>query len=521
MSLQDLILKQLDGRLSDEEFAELEKQLEANPNARREYAKLARLDVGLRDEEPAEVIEVSVEHRRQPVWGQVLAIAAAIAAVALPAWILLTPDRTGDDANFAESTVGVAVITAESGAVWEGRAGDNATLETGTLVLRDGFAQIAFFGGATISLEGPAEIDLVSGEEAILRRGRLRADVPPAARGFKIRTGEVSLVDLGTSFGLGVRDDESADIVVFDGEVRATGVDGNAVSLLGGDSAHLHDGRTEPQASETAGGFPTIEDIVAGAGNRDELRYAAWKEASLERRRDPRLIAYYDFENLTPVSQQLLNRAADGLGSELNGGIVGARVAEGRWRGKTALDFRREGDRVRFDIPGEFEALTLLAWVRIDALDRNLNSLFLTDHFDPNEIHWQISDQGRLRFATSPMGMEDLAKHNRRFFSESFWNPAKSGQWFFLATTVDRKAPRDGRVIHYINGEAMELSGGGNTSKELPAMRIGKADLGNWTNPILPNSPIRTLNGRIDEFAIFNAALSPDEIWAAYDQGKP
>ncbi|MFT5465050.1 MAG: hypothetical protein ACI8UO_000136 [Verrucomicrobiales bacterium] len=525
MSLRDLILKQLDGRLSDEEFAELERILEADPDARREYVGLARLDAGLRDEGIREVIEFPSEHRRQVGWGRMLAIAAAIAAVAAPVWIFLFSKEAEEGGMLAESalpkTVGVAVITAESGAVWDQRADADGTLEPGRLVLREGLAQIAFFGGASISLEGPAEIELISSDEAILYRGRLRADVPPAARGFKIRTGDVSLVDLGTSFGLGVRDDDSADIVVFDGEVRATGVDGKPVSLLGGDSAHLLNGTAAPQAREAAGGFPNIESIVAGAGNRGELRYAAWKEASLKLRSDPRLIAYYDFENLTAVSQQLLNRAADGMGSELNGGIVGARVAEGRWSGKTALDFRREGDRVRFDIPGEFEALTLFAWVRIDALDRNLNSLFLTDHFDRNEIHWQISAEGRLHFATSPMGIEELPKNNRRFYSTSFWSPEKSGQWFLLATAVDRTRPQGGgRVRHFVNGEALRFSGGTNIKKPLPVMRIGKADLGNWTKPIWP-SVIRTLNGRIDEFAIFNAVLSAAEIRAFYERGKP
>ena len=89
----------------------------------------------------------------------------------------------------------------------------------------------------------------------------------------------------------------------------------------------------------------------------------------------------------------------------MDGGIVGARVTQGRWPGKTALDFRGEGDRVRFNIPGEFDAITLYAWVRIDALDRELNSLFLTDHYDAGEFHWQLSSLGALHFSTSPVGV--------------------------------------------------------------------------------------------------------------------
>lgn len=48
---------------------------------------------------------------------------------------------------------------------------------------------------------------------------------------------------------------------------------------------------------------------------------------------------------------------------------------------------------------------------------------------------------------------------------------------------------------------------------------IEKADLGNWTKPIGSHSAIRTLNGRIDEFAIYAAVLSSEEIAGIYEVG--
>lgn len=121
------------------------------------------------------------------------------------------------------------------------------------------------------------------------------------------------------------------------------------------------------------------------------------------------------------------------------------------------------------------------------------------------------------------MGVEDLPKHNRRFYSEPFWDPTMSGRWFFLATTVDRNTSGvSGKsVTHFINGEPVGFSGGTNMNKPLPRMRIGEADLGNWSEPIWPDVAIRTLNGRIDEFAIFREALSPEEIRSLFEIGKP
>ena len=72
---------------------------------------------------------------------------------------------------------------------------------------------------------------------------------------------------------------------------------------------------------------------------------------------------------------------------------------------------------------------------------------------------------------------------------------------------------------HYVNGEVLPIAGGTQRHKPLPAMRIGEADLGNWSDPIWENV-IRTLNGRIDEFAIYGVALDAKEIAGIYEGGR-
>ncbi|MEM6915820.1 MAG: LamG-like jellyroll fold domain-containing protein [Verrucomicrobiota bacterium] len=516
----------LNGQLDQGTFAEFQDELRKSPVFRERFRRLANLDSGLRDlalveSTPPAVAGVSASNASKSGW---LALAAAVAVLGVATWISFSGTSGEDSFVAGPETHGVAVVTAEAGAVWSEEKGTTPTqgapLAPGVLFLEEGLAQIDFFGGASISLSGPAEIELVNRDKAVLHRGRLRADVPPAARGFEILTADVRLEDLGTTFGLAVGDDNSADLIVFDGEVVAHG-EGDPISLTDGEAARLVGGSASRRNAEGLGRFPDIAEVFAGSGNDEEQRYANWKEASLELRNDPRLVAYYDFENLTPVSRRLRNRASSG--SEFDGGIVGARVASGRWGDKSALDFRREGDRVRFDIPGEFDALTLFAWVRIDALDRNLNSLFLTEYFDEREIHWQLSRDGVIHFACSPMGVIDIDQHNRRFYSESFWDPGQSGQWFFIATTVEATAVTGGSdpVHHYVNGRRLGFSGGTQMQKPIPRMRIGEADLGNWSEPIQPRWALRTLNGRIDEFAIFREALTAEEISTLYENGKP
>jgi hypothetical protein len=69
------------------------------------------------------------------------------------------------------------------------------------------------------------------------------------------------------------------------------------------------------------------------------------------------------------------------------------RVAGG-WREKQSVEFQSVNDRVLLQVPGEFESLTLAAWVRVRGLDRRLNSLFMCDGLEPGTVYWLIRNDG-------------------------------------------------------------------------------------------------------------------------------
>ena len=304
--LNELTLAQLDGCISDSEFAELQQLLESDAAARTRYVELARLDAELREsggtvDEPADEQSPQLSSwSRTPRVAQALVIAAAVLVLLIPAWMLVGPDRpVGNQvADTTDSTPSnpvrsIAVISAEADALWnadgEQRFGKGTALEPGRLSLIEGLAQIDFFSGASITLEGPAEIELKSRKLAILHRGRVRADVPPAARGFEIQTAEVRLEDLGTSFGIDAGDDGKSNVIVFDGEVRAIDRGGEELSLLEGDAAHLAGGNASKSPSDDFGTFPDISAIIERSDGLGKSRYAQWKSAAIERRNDPRL----------------------------------------------------------------------------------------------------------------------------------------------------------------------------------------------------------------------------------------
>lgn len=430
------------------------------------------------------------------------------------------------EAPVEPTSQGVAVVTRLVDVEW----GENQpaleigdALQPGRLAIQSGFAQVEFFCGATVILEGPAELDLRSSLLARVSRGKLRAQVPPAARGFSLEVDDMKVVDLGTEFGLSVTD-QSTNVQVFDGEVELQQPSSEKRLLSAGQSlTRAADGSLQTSVI-TPDEFVGASALETQALGQQTARYERWKQSSDRWRRDPRAIAYYAFENQDRWNRRLSSSIVP-TNTELDGAIVGARKLTGRWAAKSALEFKQPGDRVRIQIPDEYRSLTLSCWVRIDSLDRWYNSLFLTDGYNYGEPHWQILDTGQLFFSvrSKPDTLPDVWKpgtpSHQVVLSPPFWKPSMSGKWLHLATTydVDQK-----RTTHYLNGEPLH-------SELIPdallveTTRIGAVSIGNWSLPTRPDATfaIRNLNGRMDEFAMFAAALSADEIREIYEDGKP
>lgn len=169
-------------------------------------------------------------------------------------------------------------------------------------------------------------------------------------------------------------------------------------------------------------------------------------------------------------------------------------------------------------IPGEFSSLTFACWVKIDSLDRWYNSLFLTDNYNRVEPHWQILDSGQLYFSVRPVRRGEPGPRDFNALSPPFWIASLSGRWIHLAVVYDVDAKT---IAHYLNGQ--EPSHDVVPAEQVVSTRIGAASIGNWSLPTQADSEfaIRKLNGSIDEFAIFGAALPATEIKEICENGKP
>ncbi|MEM7603290.1 MAG: LamG-like jellyroll fold domain-containing protein, partial [Verrucomicrobiota bacterium] len=365
----------------------------------------------------------------------------------------------------------------------------------------DGYASLEFYKGARLSVAGPARLELVDPQRVICHFGKIRADVPVVAKGFTVVTAESEIVDLGTEFAMEVGATGQTEVHVFDGEVEAYDADRSPDSktlLTAGLAMRIknaEDWETIPVETER---FDDLTHIDQLARDEDRRKLEAWRAVNAAAKQDGRLVAYYDFERDAEKRRALVNRAPSG--ASLDGAIVGARHRDGPWPGKQSLEFKRPSDRVRVHLPGQYDDLTLAAWVRIDGLDRTHSSLMLTDGYDRGEIHWQFKNDGSLSVGVHhPSG-----KHT--YSEKGFMDLSQLGTWFHLATVFNQN---EGTLSHYLNGELFvvkELKGTGQLS-------FGEASIGNWDQPVSEGrSSVRGLNGRIAELMVFQVAVDAIEV---------
>lgn len=512
-----LIDRYLAGQLTPEEAERLLQLLQAKPELGQGLLDQLSMDALLRDVARADRASATVpttplvapsRPSRWLRWGAGLAASLLLAGLV---WTIARRDigtREGSESTSEATTTAVAVLTRTVNAQWAEGADSprpGALLVPGELKLQAGLAQIEFFSGASVVLEGPAEFRLISTNEGFCRRGRLTAEVPSQAQGFRVGTPQQDIVDRGTAFGLEVRETD-AEVHVFKGKVELHEKDAKPEDLNEGEAAAVEGGKRRRVAANAAA-FVSASELDQRLAAAERRWRDGWQTSATKINTDPSLIARFDFE--TEAGGRTLRNVAKSERGIRDGSIVGCGWVEGRWPGKHALEFRGVGDRVRVNLPGEFRSLTFAAWVRVNGVDRRFNSLLLTDGFEAGAVHWQIQSNGRICLGVRGVGQGWHHDYN----SPPVFTPERLGQWMHVAVSYDATAKR---VTHYVDGKAVRRE---ETKVETP-LRLGPAEIGNWTPGTRATAtPIRNFSGRIDELSVYDRALTDAEIAELHRSG--
>ncbi|QDT96779.1 LamG-like jellyroll fold domain-containing protein [Gimesia aquarii] len=536
--LIQLIDALLQGNISQDAHSELEQLLKEDPKQRQSYLDYMRVHAGLSvwatetresdDWIPHPTHTVPQTRLGTPRFLLLLASSLVAATLLLSlAYYAGWNTRTNSEPFIADSpktasevetnspkTDHIALLTQAVGVEWDTPRNlqTGAGLSAGWLKLKKGTIQVELISGASVLIEGPAAFELISPLKTFCKYGKVRASVPEQAQGFTIETSKLNVVDLGTEFTLSLEPSGDGQVQVIDGMVELhpsnqRKTPSNIQSLKTGEGVQFDQQGITNRLTEGMLPLINLEELSLLAEQQQQQQFTRWQKQNQSLKTDPSLIAYYDFEETSNWLRTLSNKSQHNK-SSIDGAIVGCQWTSGRWPQKRALEFKRTSDRVRLHVPGEYQSLTFMAWVRIEGFDRWLSSLMLTDGYNPGNPHWQLSDQGEIILGIKEGG-------GKNYFSPVVLKPTDLGRWIFLVTVYDHQKKE---VIHYLDGLPVSHH---RLENPIPLV-IGPAEIGNWRpKEHTGEHSIRSLNGRLDEFALFGRALSAEDILKLYEYGKP
>jgi hypothetical protein len=236
--LRTLVDSVCEGRISAAEVQQLEQLLSDDPQAQDFYLRRVQLHAALRwDQRGAaewsalkQLREMGRDASGAPAerrhgWRRALYALLGTAACLGLAWLAWSQRSGGRPPVPATALARIAF--AEGDADFQAdplrpqaRIAAGADLGAGRLNLKSGVVRLDFASGAAVTLEGPAQLALLSATRARLDSGRLTALALPEAHGFRIDTPGLQVVDLGTVFGVTADESGAAEVLVFSGEVE-------------------------------------------------------------------------------------------------------------------------------------------------------------------------------------------------------------------------------------------------------------------------------------------------------------
>jgi len=249
-----------DGTLKAEERLELETLLRESEQARADFWAHAQLHGDLHGalRLPA---AAAPEPRPTPLqrWRhlvprparRILAHAAVVATCLAFVWWARQPTEQSKPAQ-----IYVAVIGHLNGVTASKNFHRGQAIATGELEIKSGLLELKFFNAATVTLQGPARLELRSMDRLVLHHGRLAARVPESATGFTVETPAGEIVDLGTEFGVNVRADGGMETHVFEGEVEVTLPRQSTRRLTAGTALNVSSAGAAQEAPASPAHFP-------------------------------------------------------------------------------------------------------------------------------------------------------------------------------------------------------------------------------------------------------------------------
>lgn len=486
------------GEITAEQLHELEAALLDDSDLRREFIEYLNIDSALGDlaalsetesaaidhqltalaSDDAELV-VGTASRSSRVY-RACAMLGTVAATVLIAAILWFANPVDDGA----APVATLVTNVDALLLREGQRWSNTELNAGGYRLDQGLLHLRFSDNVMVYVEAPARFDLMNGKQVVLHAGRLSANVPAEGIGFTVNTPEAEVVDFGTEFCVEV-ENKTSEVHVFEGLVRVQPRSGvgseptEAVDLRTSQAVRINDSSSIPV------GITLATDRFIRNFDEPKRRYA----------RTVKQCSPVSFYRMPIRDRGLVSEPPQYSGEVLIGDGKRPPHAKGVFAGgslRVRAESSGRGGRVDFAPTLRTGKFTLAVFVYLES--RIANGTVATNVRGGN---------GNFALSLNESGSIQATLRN----NEGDLQSVASDVEFPLQTWRHLVMTADGEQLHiYENGQLMTSS---------PCSLIAGSDSSSlWFGTDADGR--RLWDGRIDELALFDKALSESDVIQLY-----
>ena len=367
------------------------------------------------------------------------------------------------------------------------------------LEIESGVVQLELKSGAKLWVEGPADWVIDGDNRATLKQGKLIAQVPSQAIGFTINTSTAKIVDLGTEFGIATNVSGETEVNVFRGRVLVQPV--AKASSPSRESFVLRAGEAKRIA---VGG--AVE--VASANKTATWRKLANRLAQGQQAFPDSLVAYWNFERtgsrVVPDERGSHHGSMDG--STREGGVIG----------RGAMRFGNNGERVRIpmdDAEGVFDAQLTIEAAIVSSWSGKAHDddyIFRKQEGGVSTIKFALTNDGRGEIEGPALGFDVSTTSGIQSLRMPF--DGRDGR----PTLAEFTNGQPHHVVATFNGTLGEMSlfvdGVMRSHRSIDTGTLLGRDERNPAQSREMRKPSDSLNGVLDEVALYRVALSHEEI---------
>lgn len=513
IQLETRIQELLEGVLSDKYWPELQEILNTSDEARRLYCQHAQIrglliqrSKGIKSlNSPAPVIPLNelIQSDRKKSRRFAFVAAAAVILITLFTMRIFFVEKTDPNHQFALTSGSIYVLSHDN----ENDTPKGLVLKKGSrLQLSQGTVELTLNSGVRSVIQAPADVTLHQDDTLFVNQGIAWFHVPTEAVGFKVKTPDLDIVDLGTEFGVFSRPHDHDEVHVFQGQVKVTAkrIRQESSILKAGESVRVDPiGQLKPVPARDSAFLTSLPD---------SLPYLHWSF-------DEPNTNSFSANGSHPEAESMVTRS---VSPSSNSGFISV-------PGKFGNAAQSLGEKTFIDTNwpgiGGDAPRTMTYWIKLSPRQQYLHPT----------VGWgQRPDFGTRSFhsfinTTSTGTVVAGISFGGLWFTGK--TPIADGQWHHIAHVYTGRSDSNGypEIYNYIDGKAEEttVSSYHNALKKdkkgniiIDTETSARAAPLRIFHHLIKGSEPYTITPSIDELFIFQATLGPQQIESLYLNNK-